>query len=362
MKGRILFNGNAGSELLDRAAPFLRGAARGAPPKVLLVTAAWKEGEYNEGPVKEALYQLGITEPIHNSCVWHVWRDFLSRRPDVAAVWAETTEAMEAIQGYYLEKTAFHAELIRRGVRELRARVPEASLGALHTRDPLRPESQLSGRELFAKALSRELLGSIDDLKENDERMLAALDDAQDQVHARTGLRFDPEWLRARDQLQQRILGADALIFFGGSPTELLGALRFFDLQPALMESLRRGATFVVSSAGALVLCDRMIVYDNYAGDPLSRDFRLLDRGLGLVGGLQILPHCMDRIQTDDPDNLAYLARRFSSRVCAGLNEESYLLVELGGPVVTSVGRDGVYVFGPEGKKSRYNAGERISF
>lgn len=361
MRGRILFNGNAGSELIERAAPFIRGSAGGKPPKVLLVTAAWGAGEYGEGPVKAALNAQGIGDPILNLCGWHAWADFLARRPDVKAVWDEIEEVFEAIRGYYLEKTAFHADLIRRGAKEVRGRVPSFSLGGVHQRDPIRPEAVLSGRELIEHALSRELVASIDALVENDERMLLALRDAEDQLHARTGLRLDPEWRAVRARLEERILGADAILLFGGSPNKLLAPFRLFDLQPALLETLRRGATLVASSAGALVLCERMIVYDNYHGDPKARDFRLLDRGLGLVGGLQILPHCMDRIQTDDPDNLAYLARRFSSRICAGLNEESYLLVELAGPTLTSVGsNDGVYVFGPEGRKLRYHQGERI--
>jgi hypothetical protein len=125
--------------------------------------------------------------------------------------------------------------------------------------------------------------------------------------------------------------------------------------------TLRRGATFFSISAGALVLCEHVVIYDNFSPDPARREFRLYDRGLGLVSGLQILPHCMDRIHTDDPDNLAYLARRFSSTHCVGLNEESFLLVEPGRPSATAVGHhDGVFVFGPDGIKRRYAFGEAI--
>ena len=333
MRGRFLFNGNAGGELLSRAAPFLRGSAAGRTPRVLLVTAAWGAGEPGDAAIRAGLAAEGLDQVL-NLGAWGEWAGLLARRPDVGATWREIDEALNAIRAFYLEKTAFHAELVRRGVAEARKRVPGFALGQVHPRDPIRPESVLTGQELVSHALSRELVASIDALVENDERMLESLADAESQLHARTGLRFDPEWVAIRSRLESRILGADALLFFGGSPTDLLGALRFFDLQPALLETLRRGATFVTSSAGSLVMCERMIVYDERGGDRLTRDFRLLDRGLGLVGGLQILPHCMDRIQTDDPDNLAYLARRFSSRLCAGLNQGSYLLVEMAGPTL----------------------------
>ena len=158
------------------------------------------------------------------------------------------------------------------------------------------------------------------------------------------------------------ILQADALLLPGGDPAALLGALRFFDLGPALQETLRLCATALGVSAGTLVLCERMVIYDDYAVDPARREFRLYDRGLGLLGGLQVLPHCDDRIHTDDPDNLAYLARRFATHHCVGLNENSLLLVDFSDGSTTSLGeRDGVYVFGPDGRKWRYDRGERLA-
>lgn len=367
MRGRVLFNGNIGGALLDRAAPWVRGSAGGRTPRVLLLTAAWGPNEYDEGQVKAGLEAIGIprevggVENIQNSSVWHTWADFLGNRPDVAEVWSEIRAVGDEVRGFYLEKTKFHADLIRRGVRTAREKVPGFALGAVHERDPIHPEAVLRGPALLERALGRELIRSIEALVDNDARMMEALTEAEEQLLARTGLRLDPQWRATRAMLEERILAADTLFLFGGSPTKLLEPLRFFDLRPALLETLRRGATLVATSAGALVLCERMIVYDDYAGDPNQRDFRLLDRGLGLVGGLQILPHCMDRIQTDDADNLAYLARRFSARVCAGLNEESFLLVEMEGGTATSVGEhDGVYVFGANGVKTRYDRGERI--
>lgn len=369
MRGRILFNGNIGGALIERVAPYVLSAAHGRAPRVMIVTAAWGPGEYNEGPIKKALYEIGVPADmadgydrnVYNLCAWHAWADFLGRRPDVAAVYTEISEVQEEIRRFYLDKTAFHADLIRRGVRAARARLPRFSLGRVDARDPLRPESLHSGAELLERALGRELVASIDALVENDDRMLGAFRDAEEALLSRTGLRLDPDWRAMKARLEQRILDADVVLLLGGSPEKLLAPFRFFDLRASLLETLRRGATLIATSAGALVLCERMIVYDERSGDPERRDFRLLDEGLGLVGGLQILPHCMDRIQTDDADNLAYLARRFGTRVCAGLNEESFLLVDMAGPTATSVGRgDGVYLFSADGVKRRYHRGERI--
>ncbi|MES2645138.1 MAG: Type 1 glutamine amidotransferase-like domain-containing protein [Myxococcota bacterium] len=369
MRGRIVFNGNGGSEMIERVAPWVLGSAGGRAPRVLVVTAAWGPGEYDEGPIKEALYQVGVrhtlddgeTQAVENLCAWHVWQAFLARREEVAAVHAEIDAARETLRAWYLERTGFDADMVRTAVGLARTNAGTFKLGGLSLRESVRPDAVRTGPQMLAQAFGREILASIDTLVQNDERMLEALTQAEQQLLARTGLRHDAEWQAERESLSQRILAADVILLFGGNPMSLLEPLRFYDLQPALLETLRRGATFVASSAGALVLCERMIVFDDGSDDPQRRHFQLLDRGLGLVGGLQVLPHCMDRIHTDDPDNLAYLSRRFGDRLCVGLNRESYLHVDLAAHTATSVGEhDGVYVFGVDGVKRRYGVGEGL--
>jgi peptidase E len=375
VRGRLVFNGNMGSPhtFMQRVRPWLLGARPDRqPPVVLLVSAAWGAGEYGEGPVREALNQAGVPSDWHagfdrqieNLCVWHLQHEYLAQRPGVAAVARELAAVQDATRRFYVDKTAFHAQRIREAVAYAKSKVGrDFRIGALplQPRDDVRPEATLDGPRLLAHALTRELTHDLADLVQNDVRMLRSLDEAEEALAVRTGLRLDPLWQRMQATLNARILRADALFLPGGDPDVLLTALRFFDLKPALHETLRRGATFFSISAGTLVLGERMVIYDNYSADPARREFRLYDRGLGLIGGLQILPHCMDRIHTDDPDNLAYLARRFSSHVCVGLNEESFLLVEPATPAATSIGtQDGVYVFGPDGVKQRFDAGQAI--
>jgi hypothetical protein len=367
VRGRILFNGNLGSvaTYAERIRPFVLGSrADGRPPNVLVITGAWKAGERDDAPIRAALHGIGVpASNVANLEVWHHWVRYLQARPDVAALDAEINEATEAIRKFYVEKTAFHAQRIRGAVDVVRSRVPAFQLGSLPSedRDPLWPEALSSGTDVLVRAVTRDLAQDLRDLVVHDRRMLDALDEIEDLVRTRTALRFDPEWNRERMHLEEKILEADAVLLFGGDPVALLHALRFFDLRGALQETLRRGATLCSISAGSLVLCERVIVYDDFATDPFRREFRLIDRGLGLVGALQILPHCRDRIHTDDPDNLAYLARRFASHACVGLNEESFLLVDLAGPTVRSVGtHDAVIVFGPDGVKRTYGADEVV--
>lgn len=375
MHGRLIFNGNMGSPhtFMQRVKPWLLGARPDRrSPNVLLVTAAWGAGEYGEGPVREALNNAGVVSDWHggfdrrieNLCAWHLQQQYLEQRPGVAAVVRELAAVQEATRRFYVEKTAFHAQRVRDAVQYARAQLgDDFRLGALplQPRDHVRPEATMSGQQLLARALVRELSHDLADLVRNDRRMMQALAEAEATLAARTGMRMDPLWQKLQGVINERILRADVVFLPGGDPDVLLSALRFFDAKPALQETLRRGATFFSISAGSLVLCERMIIYDDFSPDPARREFRMWDQGLGLIGGLQILPHCMDRIQTDDGDNLAYLARRFSSHVCVGLNEESFLLVEPARPGAKSIGRDdGVYLFGHDGVKQRFDFGADV--
>ena len=376
MRGRLLLNGNQSSpaELLRLAKPWMAGARRhalrgrddGQPPRVLVISAAWGAGEVNDGPLQQAIVTAGVSsaDRVTSLQAWGHRAAWLRRRPDVAQLAEELDRYEDQARDLYVEKTRYLAERIRRSARGLRGQDSDFRLGRLPAvvQDELLPESMMGAVGLYARALTRELGHDLADLVAHDRRMLAALAEADERLLRSTGLRFDPEWRARRAQLESLILQADALVLPGGDPAALLNTLRFFDLGPALQETLRLGATALCVSAGTVVLCERMIIYDDYATDPARREFRLYDRGLGLLGGLQVLPHCDDRIHTEDPDNLAYLARRFATHHCVGLNEDSLLLVDFSEASATSVGeRDGVYVFGPDGRKWRYDRGERLA-
>ncbi len=373
MRGRFVINGNiaTATAFAERTATLLRSSGRGRSPRVVMITAAWGPGELGEAPLRSALNGVGIEsrwaggfdQQIRNLCVWHHWQDVLGKRPALASEAAALAEVEDATRRFYVDKTSFLAKRLRNAAAACRQLSPGFRLGSLPLteRDSLRDANSLSARDLYIQALTREIVADLDDLRRNDARMLLALGDAESALAERTGHRFDPLWIARRAEMEQLLLDADAIVIPGGEPGSLLSALRFFDLRPALAETLRRGASFFTISAGSLVLGERIIVYDDFSSDVARQEFRLYDRGLGLVGGLQLLPHCNDRIQTEDPDNLAYLSRRFSSHLCAGLNAESFLLAEPGRGLAHSIGvNDGVVVFGPDGVKWRYHRGEQI--
>jgi peptidase E len=370
MRGAILFNGNAETEadLVRAAGPLLLSSRHEDPEiaasrRVLLVTAGWADREHDEGHVKRALNEIGLPSRfeggydralVNLSLLSEL--DALARvAPRLLETWRELRRVKETARSFYLEHNAHLIQLFRRTLSE--GKVDDASLTVPRLASD--PGHYGAGRQLLRYALSRGLRQALHTLEANDDHLVDLLREIEQRAFDAAGLAYDPAWRAARERLEQRILDSNAIFLFGGRLDLLLDALRFFRLRDALAEALRRGAQIVAMSAGAMVLCERVIVYDDLAAT--KRDFQLYDRGLALVRDIQLFPHCMERIQTDDPDNLAYLARRFRHHVCVGLNQRSFLLLELDPRRATSFGEeDGVYVFDPEGRKIRYRKGEEI--
>lgn len=373
MRGTILFNGNAETEAhLVRAAAPLLCTSRHVDPEVaaartvLLVTAGWAENEHDEGHVKQALNELGLTSryeggfdrAIVNLSLRQELGELFAVAPYLARAWFELRQVIDTARSFYLEHNAHLIALFRRTLEAARESDPGLSLARLVAEDGHSPEG---GRPLLRYALGRQIQQALRTLEENDDHLVDLIRETEHRAFDAAGVTYHPAWRAARERLEARILSASSVLLFGGRLDLLLDGLRFFKLREPMAEALRRGAQFVAMSAGAMVLCERVIIYNDLAETP--RAFQLYDRGLSLCRDLQLFPHCMERIQTDDPDNLAYLARRFRHHVCVGLNQRSFLNLDLAARRAVSEGADdGVYVFGPEGTKSCYRKGEQIAF
>lgn len=370
MRGAVIFNGNiqAEADFVERVADSLKNSRHQDPQvarqrKVVLVTAGWTANEYQESHIKRALYKVGV-EPdfqhghdqnVQNLAIFHRYQEFLQQRPALADAWQECEAMIEGARSQYLEKNSFFIASFRGSLQRLRDYLPTESLATILDNTLL-----FGGRRgRLIGFLSNELREMLQLLQGNDDRMVELLTELDEQFAEDTGLAYDPLWIATRQELSDCILSANSLFLFGGNLGVLHRCLTFFRLRQPLLEALRRGTTFYTVSAGSLMCCERIIIYNDFEHE---REFQLYDRGFGLIRELQLFPHCMDRIQTDDRDNLTYLSHRFRHRVCVGLNQESFLEVEFAPKLrATSLGtRDGVYVFDRRGNKTRYLAGETI--
>lgn len=381
MRGSILANGNIRDEtdFVRMARDRLLASQHEDPAvresrKVLIVTAGWAENEYREDHLKEVIASVGVPSRyvdgydvnVQNLAAWHACREFFAQEPLLAEQWRARNRLIEAARSLYLEKNSFYVALLRRslqGVRELFPDLPLARVMSDVTRAYPHPPADYDGERLLGYFVGKDIRETVLRLIENDDALVELLRDLDEHFAAGTGLHHNATWRMLRATLEERILSANSIFILGGDLRALHGSLNFFRLRETFMEALRRGSGIYAVSAGSLLLCERIIVYNDFASElGPRREFQLFDRGFGLVRHVQIFPHCMDRIQTDDPDNLCYLAYRFQTRTCVGLNEDSFLLVDAEPRLVArSVGTlDGVYVFDSTGTKVRYDGGQEI--
>lgn len=377
MGGRIIVNGNARAEadlIYATREHILESHHCDQEVRdertVTLITAAWQENEHREQHIKKALYEIGIKPRIEggldqrvvNLSVYHALAEFKRREPSLAHSYLERDELIRRTRSVYLNKNGFYITQMRRAFDHLREFLPGACLSDILARAPQKRKripGRFRGVELLSDFLADDLSDTIARLVENDHRLTRLITDLDQQYREGVGLAFHPLWVSLREQLEQKLLRSSTVIILGGNLETLHRCLNFFDLRRAFVESLRRGTTFITVSAGSLLMCERIIVYDDFAD---GNEFQLFDRGFGMVRNLQIFPHCDDRIQTDDSNNLSYLAHRFGEQKCVGLNEGSFLLLDQDEDrIAYSMGEtDGVYVFDRSGHKERYDKGQQL--
>jgi hypothetical protein len=387
LQGSIIFNGNIQSEadLIRRFRDRILDSHHEDPAvrnslKVLMVTAAWKKDEYNEAHIRAALnavgvpsrYENGYDVNIQNLSVYHEFNTIKHGEPELHRQYHAKQDVIKEAKLLYRRKNSHLVSLLKEQYQILKKSFPEASLSdVLHypAKSRKRDLAGLSSRQIQYHFWCQDIQETMQTIVATDEKMVDLCNDLDLYFLSSSGLNQNARYRETRQRLEQRILSANSIFLFGGHVAVLYNRLNFFKLKPAFVEALRRGTNFYAISAGNVVLCKSIILYDDFADDRrVARDFEFFDNGFGIVTKVQIFPHCMDRIKTEDADNLAYLANRFQSSRCVGLNQESYLLLETvpdasGRPRerFVSVGeKDGVYVFDRRGRKFCKGVGEEL--
>jgi hypothetical protein len=272
------------------------------------------------------------------------------------------------VKKFYLEKNMALIELIRNHNARIKQKYPETTLSDILSYN-VSGKHKIDPVHLLFHHSCNEIQGTLKALVESDSRQSQICMDVHNYFFRRSRLTSNNEYNRVRKNLIEKILRASSIFILGGSIELLYYSLRFWQLGEVLQTALALGANFYTTSAGSMVLCRDIILYDDFQEDRGhgKREFEFFDHGFGLVTKINLFPHCMERVKTDDPDNLSYLAYRFGKSTCVGLNQESFFHLETyirEGRIYErfqSIGSgDGVYVFDPSGKKIRKDKGEEL--
>ncbi|MCB9677124.1 MAG: Type 1 glutamine amidotransferase-like domain-containing protein [Alphaproteobacteria bacterium] len=370
--GKVLLNGNA--ETLDRFVQLAHrclGDSTHRDPvtrerdQVLIITGAWGKTELNDAPVRKGFADTGRGhggKNIINLELYTSVQRYLKARDVVRSLYEEHEHLWWELFNAYSAENAGTVERLREAWNRAaeKAEAPDMyQFLTLGERLPPGPRTRPMQQFLRA-AYSGQLRRQVEGLVEADLRHEERLRDLWIHFHHAAGIEFDPYWNELRGELVRKILQSNVIVLPGGSPSMLLIGFRFFQLEGVLTEALRRGTSFFGTSAGAMVLGRRVVIFHDHR-EP-REEFQLLENGVRLVEGLQIFPHCTDRVQTEDPANLAYLAARFNDRFCVGLNAGSVLelVPERGRWRAHSVGDEDVVVFDRTGEKLRYPPGAHV--
>ncbi len=257
---------------------------------VAVVTAGWQERETDPGLVPD----LGV--PTVNLTLHARAEDVFARDKDFGAAYKERQTRLRMMQDFY------------------RVRLDHARAAA----------HAISVRHVDPVLLAEERKASIDAVKNLDKDHLERC--------AAVTRAFDEKWpLAERDSVadQKKELAAllepsDAVLIAGGHVAVLLNRLKLFDLI-----GLIGNRTIIAWSAGAMTLCELVVLF--HENPPHGQGgAELLDRGLGVVKGVAVLPSPRLRLRLDDPINVGNFARRFEPLACVTLDHGSRLVAKRG--------------------------------
>ncbi len=370
--GRVLLNGNA--ETLDRFVQLAHrtlGASTHRDPvtrerdQVLICTGAWGRTELNDAPLRKGFAATGRGQGgkhVVNLELYTSVQRYLERRDVVKSLYEEHEQLWWELFHSYSDENAATVQHLRDAWKRAQEKTDRPDMARFLSRGPMLPPGPRTRpiHQFLRASYAGRLQRMVHTLREADLRHEEQLEDLWQHFHHAAGIEFDPYWQELRDELVRKILQSNVIVLPGGSPSTLLVGFRFFNLTGVMNEALRRGTSFFGTSAGAMVLGRRVVIFHDHR-EP-REEFQLLENGVRLVEGFQVFPHCTDRVQTEDPANLAYLAARFSDRWCVGLNAGSVMALRPreGRWEAQSVGDEDVVVFGRDGQKLRFAPGEPI--
>jgi len=265
----------------------------GGQGSVLVITAGWRHDETDDEALRRHLGPDVVLLPIYT------WFEVVTKElPELRA-------AYRARQDKLLQLRRLHRLRLHPALEVVRSLWDQGLAG-----DPIMA-SELRSAMAHVRALDEEMLLRGDAIMEAfrpsiegwwSHKVVASLME------------------KARDA----VASARTVAITGGHVAVLLNRLRFFGVDRALTDRFHAGGNIVAWSAGAMVLTERVVLfYDDPPDGPTHPE--ILDRGLGLVKDVVLLPHARQRLRLDDRDRVALLAQRFGPTACLGLENGAWL-------------------------------------
>jgi hypothetical protein len=159
----------------------------------------------------------------------------------------------------------------------------------------------------------------MQELRRLDDEHLQRIDELVREYADTLRTRFDEPLQTQRHELARLASECEVVLLAGGNVSTMQETLELFSLGEMLRDKLVVGW-----SAGAMVLTDRVVLYHDHPPQGVGNP-EVLCRGLGVVGGLVVLPHAAERLDLGDPARAGRLAARFEPALCVTLERGSAL-------------------------------------
>ncbi len=241
-----------------------------------LITAGWQEREPEDEELREYLAAVGgksVNLRLHRRA-----EQLFAEDRELAKAHRKKQEILRFKQDFY------------------RVRL-EHALEAHHV---------VTSRAAPAEVLAEEGTASIAAIRALDEYHLGQCA----RVHAEFDEALRPAERRAvkrhHHELAELIGASTALAIAGGHVASLVNRLRLFGVG-----ELIRGQAVFAWSGGAMALSERIVLFhDNTPEGPVAAE--VLDRGIGVVPGVVVLPEAEQRLTLGDRGRVGVMAQRFA--------------------------------------------------
>ena len=261
---------------------------------IAAITAGWEEREAEDQELSAHLWGRTVNLRLFE----RVERAF-GRDPELAAAFRARTEAVRVARELYRLRLAHALE----AARELLRREP--------------PHRSGGGSGGLASLLESERAEAIEDVRALDASHAARIGALNAEFYGRWRPQERAALASERRDVESALKSSELTVVAGGHVAVLLNRLRLFD-----MPELLRAIPVIAWSAGAMALCERVVLFHD--DPPQGRgDAEVLEAGLGLAPGLVALPHASARLHLGDATRVSLFARRFAPALCAALDPPS---------------------------------------
>lgn len=256
----------------------------GVTKQVALVTAGWQEREADDAALVAELAASGIKAV--NLRLHKRSEEVFSIDEPFADAYSARQERLRHIQGFYRIRLDYTGDAAR----------------------------AISVRHVDAEILEQESRVSVEQFRQLDRDHVERCRAIHIAFEERWRMHERPIVARNIRELKPLLEDSEAVVVCGGHVASLLNRLKLFDIA-----RLAAGKHLVASSAGAMVLTERIVLFHDFPpyGTAIAQ---VLDAGLGLAPGIVVLPDPRRRIDPSDRRGIAQFAQRMRPSTCVALD------------------------------------------